>query len=286
MAGAPAMIDRDRIAEMVRAALEERLGAAAAATRPLDSAGGLLIRPDRGVNLGAPFDPRVMKRLLEVTPARIAVGRAGTRYRTNTMLRFRADHAVAKDAVMSEVDPQLVSRLGLLELTTRAPDKRVFLERPDAGRALSDEARQALAEKVGRSPQVVVIYGDGLSAAALNQHLATFHEALLRELSSRGLAFASPLFVRHSRVKVMDEIARLCGAEAALFVCGERPGLGFADSLSAYYIYKPGQGATDANREVISNINPRGVDPARAAKLTADALARILRERKSGVVLT
>ena len=66
---------------------------------------------------------------------------------------------------------------------------------------------------------------------------------------------------------------------------GERPGLGFADSLSAYYIYKPGTGATDANREVISNINPRGVDPARAAKLTAEALARVVRERKSGVVL-
>ncbi len=67
-----------------------------------------------------------------------------------------------------------------------------------------------------------------------------------------------PFFVRRSRVKIMDEIARLVGAEAALFVCGERPGLGFADSLSAYYIYQPAAGATDADREVISNINPRG----------------------------
>ena len=68
-------------------------------------------------------------------------------------------------------------------------------------------------------------------------------------------------------------------------MCGERPGLGFADSLSAYYIYRPATGATDANREVISNINPRGVDPAKAAKLTAEAIQRILRERKSGIVL-
>ena len=64
-----------------------------------------------------------------------------------------------------------------------------------------------------------------------------------------------------------------------------RPGLGYSDSLSAYYIYRPGQGATDANREVISNINPRGIEPARGAKLTADAIQRILRERKSGIVL-
>jgi ethanolamine ammonia-lyase small subunit len=68
-------------------------------------------------------------------------------------------------------------------------------------------------------------------------------------------------------------------------VCGERPGLGYSDSLSAYYIYRPGEGVTDANREVISNINPRGVPPAHAAKLTADAITRILRERKSGVVM-
>src|SRR5206468_1787307 len=105
--------------------------------------------------------------------------------------------------VMSEVDPALVARLGLAELSTRAPDKRVFLERPDAGRTLSDDGKQRLAEAIGRAAQVVVIYGDGLSAAALNQHLATFHEALLRELSTRGVAFAPPLFVRHARVKVM-----------------------------------------------------------------------------------
>ena len=83
----------------------------------------------------------------------------------------------------------------------------------------------------------------------------------------------------------MDEIARLVGAQAALFVCGERPGLGFADSMSAYYIYQPAAGATDADREVISNINPRGIEPARAAKLTVEAIARILRDRRSGVLV-
>jgi ethanolamine ammonia-lyase small subunit len=102
---------------------------------------------------------------------------------------------------------------------------------------------------------VQVIYGDGLSAAAINEHLESYHRALESELAAAGLRQGTPFFVRHSRVKVMDEIARLVDAEAALFVCGERPGLGFADSLSAYYIYRPGAGATDANREVISNIN-------------------------------
>ncbi|HXJ21065.1 MAG TPA: ethanolamine ammonia-lyase subunit EutC [Polyangia bacterium] len=278
-------IDRKKVEALVREALAREIGAEQAAARDVESAGALLIPPDRGVNIGEPYDPRVMPGILQSTPARIAVGRTGPRYRTNTMLRFRADHAAAKDAVVSEVEPARLAELGLFELTTRAPDKPTFLQRPDLGRALSDEARTVLAQKIGRAPTLVIIYGDGLSATAINQHLATFHQALLPALAARGIAHAPAFFVRRSRVKVMDEIARLCGAQAALFVCGERPGLGFADSMSAYYIYQPAAGATDADREVISNINPRGRPPADAARDVAAAIERILREKKSGVVL-
>jgi ethanolamine ammonia-lyase small subunit len=275
------VIDRKKIEELVRGALKE----AFPADRPVDTSDALVIPPDRGVNLGAPYDGEALRAIVTATPARVAVGRAGTRYRMSTLLRFRADHAAAKDAVLSEVDPALLERLGLFEVRTRATDKRHFLQRPDAGRALSDEARAELPKRLPRSPQVQIIYGDGLSAAALNEHLETYHKALERELGAAGLRANPAFFVRYSRVKVMDEIARLLDAEAALFVCGERPGLGFADSLSAYYIYRPGEGATDANREVISNINPRGIEPTRGARLTAEALGRILRDRKSGVRL-
>src|SRR5438270_9165986 len=274
------LIDRSRIERLVRTTLKE-LGD----KRVVDSGeSGLLLPPDRGVNLDA-FDPDAMAAMLRSTPGRIGVGRAGTRYKTNTLLRFRADHAAAKDAVMSEVDDKLVARLGLVELTTRAPDKRIFLERPDAGRALSDDGKQRLAEKCARGPQVQVCYGDGLSAAAANAHLEAFHGALVPALTARGLRVGTPVFVRHSRVKVMDEIARLVDAEACVFTCGERPGLGFADSLSSYYIYRPASGATDADREVISNINPRGLEPTKAAQAVAEACARILAAKKSGVVL-
>src|SRR6478609_3250065 len=274
------LLDRSRIERLVRTTLKE-LGD----QRSVDSGdSGLLLPPDRGVNL-SPFDADAMSAMLRSTPARIGVGRAGTRYKTNTLLRFRADHAAAKDAVVSEVDEKLVARLGLVELTTRAPDKRVFLERPDAGRALSDEGKQKLAEKCAKGPQVQVCHGDGLSAAAINAHLEAFHGALMSALQSRGFRVGTPIFVRRSRVKVMDEIARLVDAESCVFTCGERPGLGFADSLSSYYIYRPASGATDADREVISNINPRGLEPTRAAQAVAEACARILAAKKSGVVL-
>src|SRR5205814_8024807 len=143
-----AMIDRSKIEALVKAALGE--AARGAGARPVDSGGGVMLRPDRGANLAEPFEPQAMRAMLEATPARIAVGRAGTRYRTNTQLRFRADHAAAKDAVLSEVDEALAAKLGLVQLTTRATIKVHFLQRPDAGRALSDESRTVVAEKLPR----------------------------------------------------------------------------------------------------------------------------------------
>jgi ethanolamine ammonia-lyase small subunit len=275
------MVDREKIAALVRAALAER---GADPMTPVESSGAVMLAPDRGVNLGTPADPAAVRRALERTPARIAVGRTGTRYRTNTLLRFRADHALARDAVLSEVPGELLGRLGLFEVRSQAQDKREFLARPDRGRQLGDEARAEILRRIGRGPQLCVIYGDGLSATAIGSHLAAYHEALMRELGSCGLRAAPPFFVRYARVRIMDEIARLVEAEAAVFTCGERPGLGSADSLSAYLIYRPPLGATDANREVISNINPRGLAVAEAARLVAESCARMLRERRSGVL--
>jgi ethanolamine ammonia-lyase small subunit len=276
------MIDRSKIEAMVRAALDRTAGGSA---RPVDSGGGVMLRPDRGVNLGEPYDPESMAVILEATPARVAVGRAGTRYRTNTLLRFRADHAAAKDAVLSEVDEKLVEKLGFLALRTRAQSKMEFLQRPDRGRALDDESRARAAERLPRGADLIVVYGDGLSAAAINTNMEAFHRALVPALEARGVRLGGTCFVRYSRVKVMDEICRIAESAACAFVCGERPGLGFSDSLSAYFIYRPPSGVpTDADREVISNINPRGLDVGKGAAALAEACERILREKKSGVV--
>ena len=101
------------IEAMVREALDARAGRRGGGdARGRHARGALLLTPDRGVNIGEPYDPRVMPAMLAATPARVAVGRAGPRYHTNTMLRFRADHAAAKDAVLSEVDPELLARAG------------------------------------------------------------------------------------------------------------------------------------------------------------------------------
>ena len=51
-----------------------------------------------------PADAYRFRKMKEKTPARLGSGKAGARYKTLTMLRFRADHAAAQDAVFSEMD--------------------------------------------------------------------------------------------------------------------------------------------------------------------------------------
>ena len=81
-----------------------------------------------------PADEKAFRRLKERTPARLGSGRAGPRYKTVTMLRFRADHAAAQDAVFSELPEDFAEKNGLISVKTQCKDKDEYLTRPDKGR--------------------------------------------------------------------------------------------------------------------------------------------------------
>ncbi len=91
-------------------------------------------------------DPKMME-LKSHTPARIGVGRTGSRYLTKAYLRFRADHAAANDAVMTEVSQETLERLHLPQVQTRCKDKYEMLTRPDLGRLFDDENKAKIKGK-------------------------------------------------------------------------------------------------------------------------------------------
>ena len=107
------------------------------------------------------------RKMKEKTPARLGSGRAGARYKTLTMLRFRADHAAAQDAVFSQVSEDFAPKNGMAEVRTKCRDKDEYLTRPDLGRCFDEENQQKIRAAVPGTPRVQIVVGDGLSSAAI-----------------------------------------------------------------------------------------------------------------------
>ena len=121
------------------------------------------------------------------TPARLGMGRAGARYKTETMLRMRCDHAAAQDSVFSHVSEDFVKGQGYVPLQTLCKDKDEYLTRPDKGRRF-DETNQAVIRKaLGHGPKAALVVGDGLSSAAIEANAADCMEAIRAGLKGCGI---------------------------------------------------------------------------------------------------
>jgi ethanolamine ammonia-lyase small subunit len=235
--------------------------------------------------LPAPRNAPALDRLVATTPSRIVTGRTGTRYLTASYLGLREDHAIALDAVESEVPDGWAQQQGWIPLRTRASDHRDFLLHPDHGRAL-DDASKATVEKLDKRVDVQLIAGDGLSAHALLVNGPALLKALVAELGGSGLSVGKPVFVKYARIGVQDEIGVLTQAKSTIIVVGERPGLGTGDSLSIYTAYGPRPAQDNAEKDCISNVRSLGFVPERAAKRCAELMKRTFAAGGGGVKLT
>ena len=149
-----------------------------------------------------PHDREGYLKIKSFTPARLGMWRAGCRYKTASVLRFRADHAAAQDAVFSDVDPQLPKEMGFLETQTTCQSKDEYLTRPDHGRKFSDEMAEKIKQSVTPSPKIQMIVGDGLSSAAIEANVKDIIPAIQQGLKVYGLSFETKdvIFVKYARV--------------------------------------------------------------------------------------
>ena len=235
--------------------------------------------------LDHPCDPEALRQMMWRTPARIGVGRAGPRLKTQTLLTLRADHAAARDAVLMDVPEEFLEKLGLFSVQTRCTSKDEFLTRPDLGRQLSDEAVEELKKRCTMHPDVQIYASDGLSSTAVQANLANLLPILTEGLKAKGLTVGTPFFVKYGRVAVMDQISELLDATVTCVLLGERPGLGSAESMSAYLAYRATVGMPEARRTVVSNIHKNGIAAVEAGAYLCDVIEKIYQAKASGVDL-
>lgn len=229
--------------------------------------------------------------LRSFTPARVALGRSGASVPTSALLDFTLDHARARDAVHAVFDaPRLVTDLRALGLAvtqarSQAVDRRDYLRRPDLGRQLDVASADLLAASASVPCQLVIVIGDGLSAAAVHAHAVAVVARLRPLLAEGAVALGHVVVASGARVALGDEIGALLGARMVVMLIGERPGLSAPDSLGAYLTFAPKPGRSDAERNCVSNIHHAGLSYDEAAFKIAWLVREGLAREVTGVAL-
>jgi len=225
----------------------------------------------------------------DATPARVAVGRVGARPPASAWIRFRHDHAAARDAVHSELSEDFIKSFanasGLPLVQTNAESRSDFVLNPPKGKTVSDAELERIRSHCPSNNDVQIVISDGLSALAVETNIAELLPMLEEGLRIENITVGKPVVVRYGRVAVGDQIGHALNAKLAINLIGERPGLSSGVGMSAYLTYNPGPDTISSDRTVVSNIHDRGTPPVEAGAYIVHLAKTILEKKVSGVQL-
>lgn len=237
------------------------------------------------VTIVDPFDIHICESLKKQTAARICIGKAGARLRTETYLRFRADHAIANDAVLTHADETLIDKMGFFKVRSLCKDKDEYLTRPDLGRIFSDETLNHIVSECQKNVDVQIIAGDGLSSAAIPNNIGVIYDKIVKGLKDLDYSVGTPIYVQYARVATMDSISEVLSPKVTIMLIGERPGLATDDSMSAYIAYESSSKKPESQRTVVSNIHKFGMPPVEAGEQVVSIVEKMMKQKCSGINL-
>ena len=235
--------------------------------------------------------PDIIRKIRARTPARLLAGRAGAAYRTSTQMDLREAHAAARDAVQAELETdeifgsEFVRAWNLLDVRTQATTKDEYLLRPDLGRLFDQASAAEIKKQCTPDQELQIAIGDGLSVPAVVAQVPALLPLLYSGARARNWTVGITLVIHHCRVGILNKIGELLNPRVAVLLIGERPGLATAESLSAYMAHRPRAGHTDADRNLISNIHARGLNPQSAANRILNLAAQMMAANSSGYTL-
>lgn len=243
----------------------------------------IVFEKEKVVRVESPLDREAIEKVRAITPARIGIGRTGTRMTTKEYLDFRIDHAAAQDAVFKGVSEEFLKEMKLPVLQSRSESMDDYLMNLDSGRRLDQASKDWAEANLAKNKQVQIIVSDGLSSTGIEANIPDLLPALIQGLNVKNISIGEPIFIKRSRVWIQDEVASIVNCDVVISLIGERPGLATSKSISAYLIYRPNQDTVEADRTVISNIHDGGIPPVEAGAYLADLLANVLKHKASGV---
>jgi ethanolamine ammonia-lyase small subunit len=226
------------------------------------------------------------------TAARIGLQRSGGSICTDELLKFRYDHAKARDAVWADCNwDKIISEISVWLpghiVSSKAKSREEYLLRPDLGRQLDDESEKILKSLLNSDTiyDLAFCIVDGLSPLAISQNFVPFFLHIRSDFDRSKLKIAPVICVKNGRVAIGDQIAEILKAKLVVVLVGERPGLSSVDSIGAYITYNPVVGTTDERRNCISNIRPDGLDFERSKNKLLYLITEAFSKRLTGVGL-
>ncbi|GAX01477.1 ethanolamine ammonia-lyase subunit EutC [Secundilactobacillus silagei] len=256
---------------------------------PIDATGSIVdlraVNQQKVLTVTNPVNAAGYLAMKQKTTARLGLGRIGTRYTTRSVLRLRADHAAAKDAVWTDVSADFIHKMGWLALQSTCKTETEYLTRPDHGRIVAPTELDQLKPAFPTPPRVLLAVGDGLSSSAIEANAAEVIPAIKQGLALSQIQIGTIPFIRFARVAVEDYLGEATQADVVCLLIGERPGLATAKSMSAYIVYRPIIGMPEARRTVVSNIHPNGVPAVEAGAYIAGVIKEMLAKQVSGIAL-
>ncbi|OEU76456.1 MAG: ethanolamine ammonia-lyase [Desulfuromonadales bacterium C00003068] len=257
---------------------------------------------ERGANWG---NPRIFcdsdvefQKLLESTPAMYGLENAGPRVANHVQRTLRANQAIAREAIHTDLRMEELAQFNVRVLHTKATSKDDHLNNPELGAHI---AEQDLTTLQAEGCDVQVLISDGLSAEAIHHNMDELLPVLEDGLKSRGFTVGQHIVAPYGRVKLAEEVAETLQAKVIINLIGERPG-GDAlasRSMSSYMTYRLAgeeekqaaaefSGNSDISFEmtVISNIYAGGIPSLEAGSLIVERATEILENRAAGNRLT
>lgn len=227
-------------------------------------------------------------------PAAYGWANAGPRPSNAVSREVRANMALAREAIYSQLQADKLGEVKLRRINTAATTKTAHLNNPELGARIDIVDSQSLRPE---EMDVQIIVSDGLSAEAIHHNIPRLLPLLLEKLADARISVGEPFLAPNGRVKLAEAIGDALKPQLVISLIGERPGGDgmAARSMSAYFAYRVDERGSDKiepgaaknlparyEYSLISNIYDLGSPPEAAAVAIAKKARQILLNQAAG----